>query len=654
MERSPFAQIFNPDNPTGTPIGGMLGLIGQVGGVQTSQERSANAQAEAMQELNTLVQQGMTPQKAFSQFMTTPQGVEMFARGMTVDLAKNWMATISETPNVQFQQPGTSAVITRPNNPNVQIGQPSLTTDEATRRTVPRVDQISPGATPAITPAGGGPVQIGQQVPTEAQGTARTIKPSAVVGQGQTLLEQPGPGQSLTPSYSQPTTDAQNFEFMKRMANLPQEVVQSLAASKMLTDPMQQQQAQTKTFQDAVKRGSLTQQDADLLRSGAFGPQGMWRMIPVKNAFGDEIGHTIVNLGTNQSMFIGSKVGPDPRTTPGAPQPPQGSPAAATSDNQPTSANAPTLRKKSMMFFGAGVNPNILAPMGEILRGTLGVGVSIPGSEDAAADIRNLNALQTTLVNMSRAGAEGMGVPVRVIAAAENMGPKASMWKDPKTAVAHAIELSVLMTQEQQRDIELIRSGASQAEKKNADKRLTLYDNVLRALPPLDEMVTVQKDLAKLGPITMQESKGISDVVGGAVSGYKTMSNGTTPDGQQQQPPQGAQPQQQPKPSNSEQRKQSSRFQKMSPDDFNSVDPNKLSTPDLQLYQQNLQERLQQLRSRGKRSEAGGGTQMAGDVIDRSEEFSNLQRSNAITRMLSRGEQEKKPKAPVINPFRRV
>jgi hypothetical protein len=49
-----------------------------------------------------------------------------------------------------------------------------------------------------------------------------------------------------------------------------------------------------------------------------------------------------------------------------------------------------------------------------------------------------------------------------------------------------------------------------------------------------------------------------------------------------------------------------------------------------------------------KKSDAGTNQQMAGMVIDRTDEFSNLQQSNAISRSLDRNNQIKKPKAPVV------
>ena len=44
----------------------------------------------------------------------------------------------------------------------------------------------------------------------------------------------------------------------------------------------------------------------------------------------------------------------------------------------------------------------------------------------------------------------------------------------------------------------------------------------------------------------------------------------------------------------------------------------------------------------------GGSIKMAGDVVDVSDQFKNIQQSNAITRSLQRIDQGLKPKAPVV------
>lgn len=590
MERSPFASIFNPDNPTGSPFGNILGTIGQISGVQTSSERAANANAEMLMQLNQMVQQGQTPQKAFVNFLATPEGREVFARGGAVDLAKQWMATISETPNVQFAPPGTTPVTTRPNNPNVEIGQQTQTTEQGTARTIPPVREVAPGNMQTV-------LQNGQFQPNLSNPTSEVQ--GAREGLATTNLP-PGSGQQVwNPATRKwetqartPTTSTQDFQAMREIANLPPDLLSRVASAHMLPAPFQQQEAIDQAFKGAVRNGSMDQATADKLRFKYFGEQGAIRVVPKYNRVGEQVGNSIVDLsnpGVPRVMDVGTRPGGATQVpAPGGATAPAGSPAADVEGSRSDYQQART--PKSTMFFGTGLAPAALSTFGQIVRGSIGVDIPIPKSEESAADIRSLNSLQTALAQLSRLG-EGLGIPAKLVQATADMGPKATIWSDPKVAVTHAIDLYANLQDARNYDIRILNDvEMSSTEKKHAEARIQSYDNVLRQLPPLTEMTALKKDMDAFGPITQKNSKNLVDMgragfQGATGAGERVRKDVSEVAGETK---------------GSNAKVEASRFSGLSNEQLLAVEPKKLNPTQLQMYNRELTKRRDQFNNRGK------------------------------------------------------
>lgn len=575
-DRSPFERIFNPDNPEATPFGAMLGTIGQMGGVKTSTEIAQDAQSQALSQMSSLVQAGATPQQALMTFLKSPQGQDAFSKGMTVDIATKFMQSINPQPQVGSVSPGATPVITRPGQAGVEMGQPTATTEQSTARTVAPTLQVGPGSSLAQQPQGGYGYNVGPAAPTTDQSTARTIAPVTQASPGAMVLQQPQGQYGYQPVQQNKTTEAQTFDNLKTYAQLPPNVLGEIAKLNMLP-PDQRDSEMTRITREAVQNGSMGQEVADKLRTGYYGGQGVIRVIPKYNRVGDEIGNTILDMGANNGKGASIDVLNNGMQPPN-PQAPPGSPAAAV--NQGPSPRS----DKSLMFFGTGLPSNVLASLGQMVRGTLGINIPVPGSEEAAANIRNLGALQTSLVQMAKEGA-GLSVPGRVIAAAQSMGPEASTWSDPKTAIAHAIDLHAQLSEQIGVDTARLNDPqVSKDEKHQAEKRIVAYQHILSQLPDLSQMTALQKDMQTGGPTTAKNEVSVGNVVGSAITaGSKTpglyqknvdQAGGTITGSAEPSAVTG-----------------SERFSKLSTQSFLAVDPKKLSPQDLGNYYQELQRR---------------------------------------------------------------
>lgn len=588
-DRSPFERIFNVDNPEATPFGAMLGTVGQIAGNKTTGEIAQDAQAKALSQMSSEVSAGATPQQALLNFLKSPQGQEAFSKGMTVDIANRFMQAVNPTPTVGAVGPGQTPVITRPGQAGVEFGQQTPTTEQATARTIAPTLQVGPGNSLAQQPQGGYGYQTGPAAPTTEESTSRTIAPTVGVGPGTTLAQQPKGGYGYTPGFNNKPTEAQNFDNLKQYAQLPPNVLADIAKVNML--PPDQRDSELKRLTDAaVQNGSMAQEVADKLRTGYYGGQGVIRMIPKLNRVGEEIGTTILDMGANNGRGASMDVYNQGLNAPGAPPATPGSPAAAV---QSTSGPQPRTNK-ALMFFGTGLPANVLAPLGQMVRGTLGVDIPLPGSEDATNNIRNLGALQTSLVQMAKEGA-GLSVPGRVIAAAQSMGPEASTWSDPKTAVAHAIDLHAQLTEQMGIDTQRLNDiQVSKEEKHAAEKRIVAYQHILSQLPSLPEMTSLQKDMQEGGPVTRANEVSVGNVGRAAVQAVTSGSKKVGPAVDQTL---GGPPGEQPTSAGGD------RFSKLSNQSFLGIDPKKLAPQDLGNYYQEVQRR-QSLSQRKKQGAA--------------------------------------------------
>lgn len=568
-DRGPFERIFNVDNPEGTPFGAMLGTVGQVAGFKTAGERAQDAQGQALSQMSAEVSAGATPQQALLNFLKSPQGQEAFSRGMTVDIANKFMQAVNTTPTVGAVGPGQTPVITRPGQPGVEYGQQTPTTEQATARTIAPTKEVGPGVSLAQQPQGQYGFQTGPAAPTTEQSTSRTIAPTVGVGPGVTLAQQPQGEYGYKPGFNNKTTESQSFDNLKQYAQLPPNVLADIAKLNML--PADQRDSELKRLTDtAVQNGSIGQEVADKLRTGYYGGNGVIRMIPKLNRVGEEIGTTILDMGANNGRGASMEVLNNGYSPTGGATPAPGSPAAAT-------AGSPPRTNKSLMFFGTGLPANILAPLGQVVRGTLGVDIPIGGSEAASDNIRNLTALQTSLIQMAKEGG-GLGVPARVISAATNMGPQSSTWGDPKTAVSHAIDLHAQLSDEMSKDTAKLNDiQASKQEKHRAEQRITAYQQIMSQLPPLSEMTMLQKDMATGGPITRANEVSVGNVgraaIQAATAGGKKVGKNVDQATGTDQPAGG------------------DRFSKLSNQSFLGIDPQKLAPADLGNYYQEVQRR---------------------------------------------------------------
>lgn len=533
---TPFERLFNPPSPG--QEGSLFGSIGAAMGNKSTFERAQEANAEALADLSARVQAGATPQKALLDFMQTPQGMEVIRRGGVQDLGAQWMKTISETPNVQA---------------------------------------IPPGHAPAVTVPGQRGVDIRAPIPTTEQQTATTVPSGQVVPPGSGFMQRGAGASGFSPTFTQPTAAAQDFQSLARIAQLPPEVLGQIAHLQLL--PADQRDSEARRIaNEAVKAGVISRGDANLLAMGAFGPNGFYTITPVRNIHGEEVGRALIDKRNPTAPVIL----PQQRATdmPGSPAtmaPPAGSPAAAVEQGHKDLAK-PT--NKATMFLGAGVLPAVAQRLGQAMR-QMNPEWTNETTENADNNRRNLTILQTAAIQLSRTG-EGLNVPAPLIAAARELAPGATLWQDPKSALTHAIDAYAQTTRAIERD-ELKRRdvNVSHPEKIAAEKRIASYQNFLDAMPTLEQMTALQKVWARdpgAGVIAPSAIKGVGqEATTGATQAATDTLNG------KKTPPVQAKP---------------GRFNKMGDEEFLKVDPMRLPPGARGEYRKELQRRRELLQQR--------------------------------------------------------
>lgn len=597
MERSPMERIFDVNNPTGSPFGNMLGLVGQVMGHKPYGESALEAQGEAIQELSARVQQGMSPQQAATDFLSTPKGMQLFSRGVYPQVLMQWKTLTDQTPQVGSIGPGQSPVVTTPGQKRPWIGEPTPTEAESTARTITPTQVVPPGhgVLPRPRPSGAPPAPYTQ--PTEAQQTSTTIPPAATTGPGQTLHTLQN-GQ-YKPTFTNPTTQMQDFDSFRTIAGLPSGVVQRLAQMQM-TPPDQRPTEMKRTLDEMVAAKQLDPKTANLLAVHAFGPQGVIRIVPKLNRHGEQIGSSVIDLIGNRSMDVGQiSTGPGTDTslpgTPAAPPAAPGSPNATTGPGaiprtappgSPAAPLAPPLNlqnpespysDKLQMFFAPGLFPQLNAALGSMAR-QVDSRISIPGSEDASANTDAMRNLAFALAGLTREGA-GLNIPSKYLALAEALGPSASVWNDPKNAVRQAIDLHGRMQQAIREDRALlVDREQSHDSKRRAERRIETYGNVLEALPPLNSMIHLREDIAKNGPITRANEMSPGRFLSNLVSGTKQVVTTGADQARETGAVPGAIP-------------AANRFSKMSNEAFMALEPEKVRPKDMPTYLQELKRR---------------------------------------------------------------
>ena len=111
QERNPFERLFNPDNPSGSAVGGLLGTIGSALGMPTNRERMGALSGQVMQELMAAHGQGLDPQRAIMQVVQSPSGQRLMGSGdpNAMNVFGDFLKAIQPPPPVQVS-PGTTTL----------------------------------------------------------------------------------------------------------------------------------------------------------------------------------------------------------------------------------------------------------------------------------------------------------------------------------------------------------------------------------------------------------------------------------------------------------------------------------------------------------------------------------------------------------------
>lgn len=318
--RNPFERVFNPDG------GGLGGLIGSAFGVQTERERYGDSNAQAMQELSKIQQEGqLTPQQTILKFMQTPAGMQLFTSGdpKAMDTLSKWAATVqAPTPQVTAVGPGSQPIVTQPGGYTALPQNPAMPTIH-----------------------GGGP----------GQRTLVARSDSTVTDMG-----------------TQPSTQVQDFLQMVGLGKLAPEKIQELATIWATPDAQRTTDKQA-AVQALVASGKIDPVVANKILGGII------QVKPVFNPSGENTGLVqIIDLSNPQSPQV-NVITPNAGTggTIGATAPTKENPAGVKDPDKLT------------MFLGTGIWPQGLSYLDSTVRSVIAPNLDVTGGEGQKATNRN-------------------------------------------------------------------------------------------------------------------------------------------------------------------------------------------------------------------------------------------------------------------------
>jgi hypothetical protein len=389
-----------------------------------------------------------------------------------------------------------------------------------------------------------------------------------------------------------PTTEMQNFASYSRIAQLPTAKIRELAA--LNADPR-------KEFKPSDTRVAVD----NLVNNFGMDPKvgegiiaGTIKVLPIKDQYGQDTGDVSVVDLTNNSNVRLSPGGRTPNNTaPGSAAAPKGTtppvdPTAPDPNKSPVGvippskpdpvADNPYFGKKSNMFLGAGLAPNVVgaaSKVGENIDSRL----VIPEGAKAQDRETLIAQLRSSISGMSTMG-EGLSVNKSVVQNLLDLVPSTKITSSPHESVSKGIRLLQNVQQEiAAEEKKTTDANLPQQERVASAKRMEGWRRVERNLPTMDEMVALEKDIreGKAGALTLSE--GTKQIVGAGKKAVKSATDQATDV------------------SNDVSGTPAQNFDAMGPSDLLKVDPKTLSRPDQIKYLR----RVDQLTKGGAKKNGG-------------------------------------------------
>lgn len=632
---SPLDRALRPEG------GGALGLLGNLFGVKTGEERKADAEAATMQQLSGYLQASQgNPQQAIMKFVGSDEGKKLMSQPGAVDVLEKWTKAITPPPPTGITTgPGQHTDYSQNGQPAGSVSQPTSEV-QAFNAGVPQNVNV-PAGSKNVTQVRGQPTSEISQPTDTTQNYNAGVPQIANTGPGE--ISTPfvhGQPQQHSAVKNNPTTVQTYDALTSRLSHASPATLDQLAINTL--NPGAEQQ-QSLALQSLVQQKIIPQADADRILAKTL------QIIPETNDVGEKTGRYIFyDMASKKTSFVTPGVDPSqvrtlPSQTGGTPIV---VPNSATQPDGSINANAMPLDRK---YMGLGVGPGAMAlsMAGTALR-WLQPGNNEPQSQLASMRQQQLSQLDTMLVAL---GAQDGRLKVQT-SAWKAQAP--SSWTDPidaynKLILLHQNVTGLISTENQtyqDRSLPIkIRT--------EAQENIQRLSNVLSMIPTVKDSQEMLKNITAgtAGAVT-PESTARSLIDMGSQAGQGIVKTGKRlMNGQE-----GSQPARKP----------------AAAPDVNKMDQTGLMQYGQSLkpgpsaertsYENRLRQLIQSKKTPGKQGAAQGNTKVAGDLLDRSQEFRNLQESNGITRSLDRQNQIQKPKAPVLpirpkppgNPFSQV
>lgn len=341
------------------------------------------------------------------------------------------------------------------------------------------------------TPQGAQAFVANPNIMAQIEATIKNITPptptAVTTGPGsQTNLI--GPGGVNQGTFTQPTTENQNFREQGRVVNTPASTKTTVLGpggevKQEITNPP----ADVQTFQEMAKIAKMPPEELQKFAESNLLVNGRYKIAPIHNAFGDAVGVSVLDTLTGKIMTPDSSgVGPQ--------QPSTNVPGVSTVPNDMRSSDGSVdvsklVAGKAGMFIGSGFWPQVLgglnSAMGSFIHPSLGNDAGRIANQQRA----NLEDFKTAVTLFP----ETVGRTNKVIDQVRKNLDFGS-FTDPLDAVRYAlnvhddIQQSISAAENTIKDM-----NQPKAVRVQAAKEIAGYQRILRSLPSRGEMVELDK-----------------------------------------------------------------------------------------------------------------------------------------------------------------
>lgn len=493
MPDNPFANAFSPDR------GGLTGFIGGLAGVPTQQQQSGSATGQALQELSQLKASGLDNQQAMLKFFQTPSGHDFFTHAGPDGLKQ------------------------------LTDGLQSMTAP------APLIHNVPEGGMLTATNPQTGQTTVNATNPKSYPPTALKPQEQMYDRAGNKLAENENVDPSLVPA------DVRTFQYMTKIAKLPQAEIQRLAALK--ADPTKggPNSVMSESVDKMVKDFGLDERTGEAIKAGTI------KIVPLKNELGQDTGDITVydmsNPAGGAQLIKAKRAGesaattPLPGTTPSTGAPVGVLPQVAPDKNKASSipaANPKYFGDKATMFLGTGPVANALSTASGISE-SISPELIIPQGAQASDRKTLINVLRSDLSSMGQMG-DGW-VNKGVIEGYLKLAPNGSVWESPHEAIQKAIRLHEHIQQEIEAQAEVYHNASLPMEtRKKAQTLIQGWQKVQRDMPTPDEMSKMEGAIragTAGAPTISGAASAVTDMAGKALTSVKNEAAkaGITPSG---------------------------------------------------------------------------------------------------------------------------